>query len=126
MSNQYEVLGKAPDLHELQKLSSENNHLTIKKLSAGYGKMEILHDFENVKHSSEIKSILEINSACKEDLVGLHGIGEFYANQIIRYRDELGGFTFEDQLLEVWKMRLETFEEVLPQIYIDSNQINKS
>ena len=71
------------------------------------------------------KPLLEINSARKEDLVGLHGIGEFYSNQIIRYRDELGGFTFEDQLLEVWKMRLETYENVLPQIYIDSSQINK-
>ena len=27
MSNQYEVLGKAPDTKELQNLSSENNHL---------------------------------------------------------------------------------------------------
>ena len=35
MSNQYEVLGKAPTPEDLQKLSPDNNHLTIKKLSAG-------------------------------------------------------------------------------------------
>ena len=40
MANQYEVLGKAPGAEDLKKLSSENVHLTIKGLSAGYGKME--------------------------------------------------------------------------------------
>ena len=39
MADQYEVLGKAPGPEELKKLSSSNIHLTIKKLSAGYGKM---------------------------------------------------------------------------------------
>ena len=45
MSNQYEVLGKAPGPEDLKKLSSNNIHLTIEKLFAGYGKMEILHNF---------------------------------------------------------------------------------
>ena len=46
MSNQYEVLGKAPGSEELKKLSPNNNHITIKKMSAGYGKMEILHNLD--------------------------------------------------------------------------------
>ena len=40
MANQYEVLGKAPKAEDLKKLSNENIHLTIKNLSAGYGKMK--------------------------------------------------------------------------------------
>ena len=43
MSNQYEVLGKAPGPEDLKKLSPNEIHLTIKGLNAGYGKMEILH-----------------------------------------------------------------------------------
>ena len=39
MSNQYEVLGAAPKEEDLKKLSPNNLHLTIKNLSAGYGKM---------------------------------------------------------------------------------------
>ena len=39
MANQYEVLGKAPGSEELKKLSPKNVHLTIRGLSAGYGKM---------------------------------------------------------------------------------------
>ena len=39
MANQYDVLGKAPGLEELNKLSPENVHLTIRGLNSGYGKM---------------------------------------------------------------------------------------
>ena len=46
MANQYEVLGKAPGPDELKKLSNSDIHLTIKNLNAGYGKMEILHNFD--------------------------------------------------------------------------------
>ena len=51
MSNQYEVLGKAPDAEDLKNLSSEDIHLTIKNLNAGYGKMEILHNFDSVSYT---------------------------------------------------------------------------
>ena len=44
MSNQYEVLGKAPQADDLKKLSPNDIHLTIKNMNAGYGKMEILHN----------------------------------------------------------------------------------
>ena len=37
MSNQYEVLGKAPTADDLKKLSPNEIHLTIKNLNAGYG-----------------------------------------------------------------------------------------
>ena len=43
MANQYEVLGKAPGAEDLKKLSSENVHLTIKGLSAGYGTVSYTH-----------------------------------------------------------------------------------
>ena len=46
MSNQYEVLGKAPAAEDLKNLSPKDVHLTIKNLIAGYGKMEILHNFD--------------------------------------------------------------------------------
>ena len=39
MSNQYEVLGKAPLAEDLKSLSPKNIHLTIRGLNAGYGKM---------------------------------------------------------------------------------------
>ncbi len=69
--------------------------------------------------------LLDINLASKEDLIELKGIGEFYAKQIIKYREELGGFVFIEQLLEVWKMRLETYQKVTPQITLNIHNIEK-
>ena len=37
MANQYDVLGKAPGLEDLNKLSPNDVHLTIRGLNAGYG-----------------------------------------------------------------------------------------
>ena len=39
MANQYDVLGKAPGLEDLNRLSPNDVHLTIRGLNAGYGKM---------------------------------------------------------------------------------------
>lgn len=75
--------------------------------------------------SSAIKTLLEINAANKEELIALYGIGEFYAKQIIKYREELGGFYVMEQLLEVWKMRLETYEKIVAQIRVDNSLIKK-
>ena len=69
--------------------------------------------------------LLDINVASKEDLIELKGIGEFYAKQIIKYREELGGFVFIEQLLEVWQMRLETYQMVTPQITLNEQNIVK-
>ena len=83
---------------------------------------------ENKKHEVDtfIKvELLDINLASKEDLIQLKGIGEFYAKQIIKYREELGGFVFIEQLLEVWKMRLETYQIVTPQITLNEQNIVK-
>ena len=46
MANQYEVLGDAPKAEDLKKLSKDDVHLKITNLSAGYGKMEILHNLD--------------------------------------------------------------------------------
>lgn len=68
---------------------------------------------------------LEINSASVEDLENLKGIGPFFAKQLIKYRDRLGGFASKEQILEVWKMTIETYDKLIPQIEIDKSKIRK-
>jgi competence ComEA-like helix-hairpin-helix protein len=68
---------------------------------------------------------LEINTASVEDLENLKGIGPFFAKQIIKYRDRLGGFASKEQILEVWKMTVETYDSLIPQIEIDKSKIRK-
>ena len=68
---------------------------------------------------------LELNTASVEDLENLKGIGPFFAKQIIKYRDRLGGFSNKEQILEVWKMTIETYDKLIPQIEIDKSKIRK-
>ena len=73
----------------------------------------------------QLKQILELNSIDSLRLVSLKGIGPFYASQILKYRRKIGGFYSIEQLLEVWKMRPETYELLTEQVFIDSEKIQK-
>ena len=75
MANQYEVLGKAPGLEELNKLSPSDVHLTIRGLSAGYGKMEILHNFDLTVSKAQSLCLIGPNGAGKSTI--LHSIYGF-------------------------------------------------
>lgn len=44
---------------------------------------------------------LSINTATKEELMTIKGIGESYASRIIAHRKKIGGFTDLEQLLEI-------------------------
>ena len=78
MSNQYDVLGKAPGPEDLKKLSPDNDHLTIKKLSSGYGKMEILHDFNLNVSKAQSLCLIGPNGAGKSTI--LHSISVSYTH----------------------------------------------
>jgi branched-chain amino acid transport system ATP-binding protein len=83
MSNQYDVLGKAPGVKELQKLSADNNHVTINKLSAGYGKMEILHDFDLRISKAQSLCLIGPNGAGKSTILhSIYGFTNIFSGQI--------------------------------------------
>ena len=54
MSNQYEVLGKAPVAEDLKNLSPKDVHLTIKNLNAGYGKMLANGSPDEIKNDKRV------------------------------------------------------------------------
>jgi branched-chain amino acid transport system ATP-binding protein len=83
MANQYEVLGKAPEPEELKKLSLNDNHLTIKKMSAGYGKMEILHDFDLFVSKAQSLCLIGPNGAGKSTILhSIYGFTNIFSGQI--------------------------------------------
>jgi competence protein ComEA len=71
------------------------------------------------------KIIPELNSANEEELQALKGIGPFFAKQVIKYRDRLGGFHNKSQLMEVWKMNVETFEILEQNCRVNPNSVKK-
>lgn len=68
---------------------------------------------------------VEINTATEEELMTVKGIGSFFAKQIIKKRNELGGFLTIQQLLEVWKMDEVKIQLIEPSITINSVLIRK-
>ena len=114
MANQYEVLGKAPESEDLKKLSSDNVHLTIKNLSAGYGKMEILHNFDLFVSRAQSLCLIGPNGAGKSTVLKTIykdipiGEGKLYINgedvgkirrrHIPRFRRKIG-MVFQDYRL---------------------------
>ncbi len=73
------------------------------------------------------KSIIqiELNEATQADLESIRGIGSFFAKNIIRYRERLGGFVRKEQLLEVWKFDTAKYNEIEPFITINDQLIKK-
>lgn len=69
--------------------------------------------------------LVEINSAVKDDLIKLKGIGETYSKRIIKYRNKLGGYYHKDQLLEVYGLDSIKFISIKDDIEIDTSFVQK-
>lgn len=68
---------------------------------------------------------IELNSADSLQLVSLRGIGPVYASRIMTFREALGGFVREEQLLDVYDFPPETFEQLQNQLEVESTAIRK-
>lgn len=68
---------------------------------------------------------VDLNRVTEQELLSVKGIGPFFARQIIRRRDELGGFHAASQLLEVWKMDEERLAQMLPFLTIEPDHLHK-
>ena len=101
---------------ELFNLIKDSTFYSLKKAST------ILID-KSISKSNPI--LIEINSATEDELLNIKGIGPFFAKQILKKRNELGGFNQMSQLKEVWKMDQEKLEIIEPFIKIDNSKIIK-
>ncbi len=66
---------------------------------------------------------LEINSVDSAQLTEVRGIGPAFASRILKYRDRLGGFYTKAQLREVWGVDSAKYDELAPQLWVDSTTI---
>ena len=83
MSNQYEVLGTAPNAEDLKKLSPNDVHLKIKNLSAGYGKMEILHNLDLFVSRAQSLCLIGPNGAGKSTILhSIYGFTNIFSGEI--------------------------------------------
>jgi competence ComEA-like helix-hairpin-helix protein len=83
------------------------------------------NDFQIKSIEKEKKQLIFINTASQEEIESLPGIGSFFAKNIIKYREKIGGFTTKNQLLEVWKFDLEKLNAIENLIFITPQDIRK-
>lgn len=69
------------------------------------------------------KQKIDINSATKEELLTLNGIGEFFSTKIVEYREKLGGYISTEQLLEIYNFNNETLEKIKERIFVSIDNV---
>ena len=121
MSDQYSVLGDAPKKEDLKKLSS-NTHLTITSLSAGYGKMEILHDFDLFVDKAQSLCLIGPNGAGKSTILhSIYGFTNIFSGKIEIEGKEITNLTPAEKLKTVGIAYILQNNSVFPDMTVEEN-----
>jgi len=77
---------------------------------------------ESGESNNRIKRKIQVplNISDSNALAGIYGIGPVLSARIIKYRKLLGGYVSKEQLLEVYGMTQENYENIRYLVYIDS------
>ena len=122
MSDQYSVLGKAPGIEELKNLSPDNTHLSISKLSAGYGKMEILHDFNLTISKAQSLCLIGPNGAGKSTILhSIYGFTNIFSGKIELDGKEITKLTPAEKLKSVGIAYILQDNSVFPDMTVEEN-----
>jgi len=122
MVNQYEVLGKAPLSDDLKKLSSEDTHITIKGLNAGYGKMEILHNFDLFIGKGQSLCLIGPNGAGKSTILhSIYGFTNIFSGKIELNNQEITKLTPAEKLKSVGIAYILQDNSVFPDMTVEEN-----
>ena len=122
MSDQYSVLGKAPAIDDLKKLSPDNTHLTTNKLSAGYGKMEILHDFNLTVSKAQSLCLIGPNGAGKSTILhSIYGFTNIFSGKIEMDGKEITKLTPAEKLKSVGIAYILQDNSVFPDMTVEEN-----
>jgi branched-chain amino acid transport system ATP-binding protein len=122
MSNQYEVLGKAPVAEDLKNLSPSDVHLTIKNLNAGYGKMEILHNFDLFVSKAQSLCLIGPNGAGKSTILhSIYGFTNIFSGKIEIDGKEITNLTPAEKLKSVGIAYILQDNSVFPDMTVEEN-----
>ena len=121
-SDQYSVLGEAPGSEDLRKLSSSDVHLTIKQLSAGYGKMEILHNFDLFVSKAQSLCLIGPNGAGKSTILhSIYGFTNIFSGKIEIDGKEITNMTPAQKLKSVGIAYILQDNSVFPDMTVEEN-----
>lgn len=81
--------------------------------SVGY-KRDTSANKNTLRKPIKISKPININTADTTEWQQLKGIGSGYARQIVKYRSQLGGFAYKEQIKEVYGMTSELYTQIEP------------
>ena len=122
MSDQYSVLGSAPTKEDLQKLSPDNVHVKIEGLTAGYGKMEILHDFDLMVSKAQSLCLIGPNGAGKSTILhSIYGFTNIFSGKISIDDKDITNLTPAEKLTAVGIAYILQDNSVFPDMTVEEN-----
>ena len=121
-TEQYSVLGDAPDSLKLKKLSSNDHHLSIENLNAGYGKMEILHDLNLYISKGQSLCLIGPNGAGKSTILhSIYGFTNIFSGQIKFDGKDITKLTPAEKLKTVGIAYILQDNSVFPDMTVEEN-----
>jgi len=122
MSDQYSVLGSAPTKEDLQKLSPDNIHVQIEGLTSGYGKMEILHDFDLMVSKAQSLCLIGPNGAGKSTILhSIYGFTNIFSGKISIDGKDITNLTPAEKLTSVGIAYILQDNSVFPDMTVEEN-----
>ena len=126
-TEQYSVLGEAPDSLKLQELSSKewrtpDFQLSIENLNAGYGKMEILHDINLYISKGQSLCLIGPNGAGKSTILhSIYGFTNIFSGQIKFDGKDITNLTPAEKLKTVGIAYILQDNSVFPDMTVEEN-----
>ena len=122
MSDQYLVLGDAPKKEDLKNLPESDMHLTINNLSAGYGKMEILHDFDLFVSKAQSLCLIGPNGAGKSTILhSIYGFTNIFSGKIEIDEKDITNLSPAEKLKNVGIAYILQDNSVFPDMTVEEN-----
>jgi branched-chain amino acid transport system ATP-binding protein len=116
------IAANAPTVAELEKLANKDNYLSINNLRAGYGKMEILHDFSLRIGRGQSLCLIGPNGAGKSTVLhSIFGFTNIFSGSIVVDGKDVTALTPSQKLSEAGIAYILQDKSVFPQMTVEEN-----
>ncbi|MGB1862687.1 MAG: ABC transporter ATP-binding protein [Candidatus Puniceispirillum sp.] len=116
------ISASAPKIGELEKLANNNSFLSINNLRAGYGKMEILHDFNLRIAQGQSLCLIGPNGAGKSTVLhSIFGFTNIFSGSIMVGGKDVTTLTPSQKLSDAGIAYILQDKSVFPQMTVEEN-----
>jgi branched-chain amino acid transport system ATP-binding protein len=116
------IAANAPTVAELEKLANKDNYLSINNLRAGYGKMEILHEFSLRIGRGQSLCLIGPNGAGKSTVLhSIFGFTNIFSGSIVVDGKDVTALTPSQKLSEAGIAYILQDKSVFPQMTVEEN-----